>query len=526
MPFCSKCGQDLARGAKFCYNCGESVDFNGRDNSTEATDSNSRIVFDGKVHKCIRCGEVLDSFVANCPACGYELRGVSNSSTVKEFVAKLEQIEAGREQKKRGLFGKSLTKTDEQKISLIRSFAIPNTKEDLYEFFILSASNIDVDAYDDDGQEFKNRVRKAVSDAWKAKLEQTYRKAKVLFKNDPKLFEIEITYKETLKSIKKARYRSWKIVGIVWGILIAFFLIMFLIVVPLVNNNIQNNMEEIVTKIETALENEEYKLALMYADSLKPGSGSTTINKDWEIKREYWIDKVIDEAAENGVILERPADKPVEKDETSAENTDISSGNKTETSPNKKQTNIGAFDAETVVKQLKVTEHCGETYGHYFPVLIIENPTTYNLSLSVDIKFYDKSGKLVGAKSDEVYAFEKGTKTIMQFSVDEEFDRMEYEFTVEEEDYYNCVISSLKIESVSAKDKEILSVTNIGTQAAEFVEGFALFFKNGKLIGTDWTYFTDDDSELKPDKTITKELTAYGEDYDAVEFYFTGRAEK
>ena len=75
----------------------------------------------------------------------------------------------------------------------------------------------------------------------------------------------------------------------------------------------------------------------------------------------------------------------------------------------------------------------------------------------------------------------------------------------------------MKYETVRATEKEILSVTNKGNIPAEFVEVYALFFKNGKLVDYDWTYMTDDDSEIKPNKTITEEIDCY-EEYDKVDF--------
>ena len=75
---------------------------------------------------------------------------------------------------------------------------------------------------------------------------------------------------------------------------------------------------------------------------------------------------------------------------------------------------------------------------------------------------------------------------------------------------------------VSVKKKEIVSVTNNGTEAAEFVEGYALFFEGDTLVDFEDAYFTDDDSEIKPGKTITKELEC-SKNYDSVKIYFTGR---
>ena len=545
--YCCNCGEKLIAGSKFCNACGTPTGTIKQEPVVEPVATpiapppvqesvvepitERKTVYEGNLHKCPNCGEVLNSFVTNCPTCGHEIRGAQNTSSVKEFAAKLEAIEAGREQRKSNplktlYFGQSVTKTDEQKISLIRSFAIPNTKEDLYEFLILSVSNIDVDSYQNDNQ-LRNDARKELSDAWKAKFEQAYQKAKLMFADDPKFAEIEKLYNSTNTSIKKAKWKVWKILGIVYGILIAIIAVSLILGFSLSASSEKKEiqrLENIVSQIEIALENGEYKLALMNADSLDFNGNDSGLERDWEIKREYWIDKVMDEAAENGVTLERPADKPIEEDETPSNN-NSSTNNKDENFSNKEQTHTGSFNATNIIKQLKVTEHRMSDLGDYYTMLIIENPTQYNLSITADAKFYNKSGKLVGAESDEIYAFEKGTKTIMIFSADEEYDRMDYEFTVKEEDYYDCIISSLKYETVRATEKEILSVTIKGNIPAEFVEVYALFFKNGKLVDYDWTYMTDDDSEIKPNKTITEEIDCY-EEYDKVEFYFTGRAEK
>ena len=47
----------------------------------------------------------------------------------------------------------------------------------------------------------------------------------------------------------------------------------------------------------------------MNADSLDFNGADSGLERDWEIKRNYWIDKVIEEASKNGVTLERPVDK-------------------------------------------------------------------------------------------------------------------------------------------------------------------------------------------------------------------------
>ena len=236
--YCRNCGEKLMPNSKFCNYCGtpteDTIDkkmWQKKNETSREELTERKMVYDGKIHKCPNCGEVLNSFVTNCPACGYELRDSKNSSAVEELSRKLEEIEQNRDRTKvstkiLGAFNLSdgLTKTDEQKISLIRNFPIPNTKEDLYEFLILSKSNIEIDLYEN--TQIKS-ARLAISDAWKAKFEQAYQKAKLLLKNDDRMIEIDAMYKEINHSINKAKRKTWVILGVVFGILVVMYASIF-----------------------------------------------------------------------------------------------------------------------------------------------------------------------------------------------------------------------------------------------------------------------------------------------------------
>lgn len=87
-----------------------------------------KILFDGKIYKCLNCGLNLNVFEYKCKDCGYEIRGFNIVNIVKEFVDKLERI--------------SLV---EKKNELISNFYIFNIKEDIYEFFILVIFNLIID---------------------------------------------------------------------------------------------------------------------------------------------------------------------------------------------------------------------------------------------------------------------------------------------------------------------------------------------------------------------------------------------
>lgn len=191
--YCPYCGTKLDKGARFCKNCGESLiqeqqsagerlfheppKQDEQQPKAEPLGEDSRVkrktVYDGEVHKCPNCGELLKSFTTVCPTCGYELRSVKTNSPAETLAKKIEQAS-------------SL----DEKIELITNFYIPNTKEDIYDFFILAVSNLEDKWYDTD-------------DAWRAKLEQAYHKAKLSFGNTPEFEYLEKLYTRTRKEVNK-----------------------------------------------------------------------------------------------------------------------------------------------------------------------------------------------------------------------------------------------------------------------------------------------------------------------------------
>ncbi len=222
MAYCMNCGQQLPEGAKFCSSCGTAT------GEVKTETAQRKTVYDGELHKCPNCGELINAFVTICPACNYELRGAKASSIVKKFADKLEQIERTREaQKSHSFIGRlygsdgQLNKTDEQKISLIRSFSIPNTKEDIFEFMILAASNIDLKLYGLGDKGVITASQRAVSDAWLAKFEQAYEKASFAFSTSSDFLSIRDIHDKKIKQLKR---KKWEIPMLILGILALAFL--------------------------------------------------------------------------------------------------------------------------------------------------------------------------------------------------------------------------------------------------------------------------------------------------------------
>lgn len=212
--YCQKCGEPLQPDDLFCSKCGSAV------NSVAVTENTDKRTtkYTGEILKCPNCGEILNSFVTNCPTCGYELRHTEASDSVKTFADKLEKIDSRRNSGVGSAFSKMFNQVsalDEQKISLIRNFAIPNTKEDILEFVILAAANIDIKVYSA-GQ--TKAAQRELSDAWISKLEQAYQKAQLMFPSSPEFQNIEKLYYQKMAQIKKEKR---KILFIIFGSILA-----------------------------------------------------------------------------------------------------------------------------------------------------------------------------------------------------------------------------------------------------------------------------------------------------------------
>lgn len=235
MKFCQNCGSQLQEGAKFCPNCGTPAGQTGNANSSTSTPSDASVrkqEFVGTIRKCPSCGAEVPAFAVTCPACGHELNRDTVDKSVKEFFDKLANYSNGYETKqdedskffttwgKGMLFISSafcfsvipmiiksgdyeyvkyvvlgaiilifigiilrspLTQQQKQKRNLIETFIVPNNKESVIEFLLLSCSQIQT------GSNPITKEGKNVSlwnKVWKTKIKQTIAKSNILFASD------------------------------------------------------------------------------------------------------------------------------------------------------------------------------------------------------------------------------------------------------------------------------------------------------------------------------------------------------
>lgn len=129
------------------------------------------------------------------------------------------------------LFNSLSGSTDDTDIAIaneIKNFPIPNTKEDIFEFLILAATNIDPTAYMDMNKtrsEYRSKL--AISEAWNAKYTQAFQKAMLTFPDDPKLININTLYHSKIVTIKKQKSNDF-IPLIVFGSLILIMVVLLI----------------------------------------------------------------------------------------------------------------------------------------------------------------------------------------------------------------------------------------------------------------------------------------------------------
>ena len=233
--FCMNCGANLPLGAKFCSSCGNKVV--AVESSSESTRQNTEPTpppipipqvqnttpppalktqrqqeFVGTVMKCPNCGAVIGETTAVCPDCGMRITRRAAVNSVQAFKEQLMEIEATRKHAYGKIFSFTVDPADMKKLSLIRNFPIPNSVDDVLEFMLLAAANIEVNLSKQTGmnklsswgksEETSATIGTTISNAWVSKMQQSYQKAEILFPNEPIFQSVQKLYFDKMKELK------------------------------------------------------------------------------------------------------------------------------------------------------------------------------------------------------------------------------------------------------------------------------------------------------------------------------------
>lgn len=246
VKFCANCGSKISPGSKFCAACGAPVSTpvhqtvqtppplsmpsenynseqaisrsaqtpNARQQeetySESSNPSQRRQEFAGSLLKCPNCGAVISNTTVICPECGHQITGRSAMSSVQAFNNQLMAIESKRKTSRLGVFSiyGPADAADKQILSLIRSYPIPNTIDDITEFIMLAIANIDVavskKSWVNSSVSYETlaaEMPRAISNAWVSKMKQAYQKAKIMFPNENAFTYIRQMYVEKMKEL-------------------------------------------------------------------------------------------------------------------------------------------------------------------------------------------------------------------------------------------------------------------------------------------------------------------------------------
>ena len=213
MAYCPNCGTKLVDGDVFCGNCGKRINAAAapfepvfsRAPAEESESPTKETKPKSAITRCPACGEIVDKNAVICPSCGFGIRDVADGS-IALLSQKLDLIESKRPQKRQKDENDTISATDERKISLIRSWPIPNSKDDLIEFAAMASGNcIAPPKLGND----RIAAEDALAEAWHSIFDQAYAKAEHLF-GDRDEFALLIDLKAGIqRRTIISRLRAW-----------------------------------------------------------------------------------------------------------------------------------------------------------------------------------------------------------------------------------------------------------------------------------------------------------------------------
>jgi hypothetical protein len=185
-------------------------------------------------------------------------------------------------------------------------------------------------------------------------------------------------------------------------------------------------------------------------------------------------------------------------------------------------------EEEVVKEDFEIKEYKYENPYATMYYMVVTSHAGIPVQLYVNATAYDAGNTMISAANStlEIIGPEEQSIMSLYFENAKNVDHIDYSLQINKDVYYEPVLRNLSVESNLNGQNLILSIKNNGEKPAEFVQGTALFFDaNDQIVSTDFTYFTDNDSEIKPGESISGQLSSY-EAFDHVEYYLDGRASK
>lgn len=175
-------------------------------------------------------------------------------------------------------------------------------------------------------------------------------------------------------------------------------------------------------------------------------------------------------------------------------------------------------------KELSAKEYYYEKYGSFYYDLLVTNNSSDSLRVESNVVAKDAAGNSIGAKSDFAPVVGSGETVVLEHIFDSVPAKTTYTLKTKKETYSKSAVADLKTTSSKSGDKVLVTATNLGNYDMEFVKATVFFFKNGKVIDSDYHYLDDSSYKLSAGGTVTEEFKLFTEeDFDNYEVYVEAR---
>ena len=261
------------------------------------------------VRHCPSCGYSISSLDLFCPSCGSSLEDTKVAPSAQLLASNLSAIDSQKEGLIRNLIrthqGNVSDKTT-QKVNMIKSFPIPNTKKDLLEIMHMAASNINTKVLfgkplNSDLSDDAYKTEKLLSEAWLDKMENIYQKAKALLSGDSDFPKIESLYmakkneiQSTRDALAKKNHKEKKTGSIL--LLVLFLGLLAILYLAEIKPNAEkaNELDSLVVEIRQDISDGNYNEALLKTNKVRFKNGSTEDEVKWDQIRETLIKEIED----------------------------------------------------------------------------------------------------------------------------------------------------------------------------------------------------------------------------------------
>lgn len=174
--------------------------------------------------------------------------------------------------------------------------------------------------------------------------------------------------------------------------------------------------------------------------------------------------------------------------------------------------------------ELSAKEYYYEKYGSFYYDLLVTNHSSDSLRVESNVVAKDAAGNSIGAKSDSALVVGSGETVVLEHIFDSVPAKTTYTLKTEKETYFKSATDDLKTSDSKAGNKVLVTATNLGNYDMEAVKATVFFFKNGKVIGSDYKYLDDNSYKLSAGGTVTEEFEPFPEkEFDKYEVYVEAR---